>query len=102
MRHDNASVGLEAAHIKWKQSGGPSEIPSGLALCAIHHKEFEKGSIGLDESMRVLVSEAVKGNGIVGRLFWDFAGKQIALPVVKGNYPREGLVEWHRKEVFRE
>lgn len=23
MRHDNASVGLEAAHIKWKQFGGP-------------------------------------------------------------------------------
>ncbi len=34
--------------------------------------------------MRVLVSEVVNGNGIVGRLFWDFAGKQIALPVVKG------------------
>ncbi|SAH44918.1 Uncharacterised protein [Enterobacter cloacae] len=51
--------------------------------------------------MRVLVSEAVNGNGIVGRLFWDFAEKQIALPVVKGNYPKEGYVEWHRREVFR-
>ena len=75
MRHDNASVGLEAAHIKWKQFGGPCEIPNGLALCAIHHKAFDKGSIGLDESMRVLVSEAVNGGGIVGQLFWDFAGK---------------------------
>lgn len=101
MRHDNASVGLEAAHIKWKQFGGPCEIPNGLALCAIHHKAFDKGSIGLDESMRVMVSEAVNGSGIVGRLFWDFAGKQIALPMVKGNYPREGFVEWHRREVFR-
>ncbi|CQR79045.1 phosphorothioated DNA-binding restriction endonuclease [Enterobacter hormaechei] len=101
MRHDNTSVGLEAAHIKWKQFGGPCEIPNGLALCAIHHKAFDKGSIGLDESMRVLVSEAVNGNGNVGRLFWDFAGKQIALPVVKGNYPREGFVEWHRREVFK-
>ncbi|MDH0087268.1 phosphorothioated DNA-binding restriction endonuclease [Enterobacter bugandensis] len=102
MRHDNASVGLEAAHIKWKQFGGPCEIPNGLALCAIHHKAFDKGSIGLDESMRVLVSEAVNGGGIVGRLFWDFAGKQIALPVVNGNYPSEGFVEWHRREVFKE
>ncbi len=65
-RHDNASVGLEAAHIKWKQFGGPCEIPNGLALCAIHHKAFDKGSIGLDESMRVLVSEAVNG----GRDCW--------------------------------
>jgi len=101
MRHDNASVGLEAAHIKWKQFGGPCEIPNGLALCAIHHKAFDTGSIGLDDSMRVLVSEAVNGGGIVERLFWDFAGKQIALPMVKGNYPGEGFVEWHRREVFR-
>lgn len=103
MRHDNTSVALEAAHIKWKQFGGPCEIPNGLALCAIHHKAFDKGSIGLDDSLRVLVSEAVNGNGngIVGRLFWDFAGKQIALPMVKGNYPGEGFVEWHRREVYR-
>ncbi|BEA69863.1 hypothetical protein VEE34_37440 [Escherichia coli] len=44
------------AHIKWKQHGGPCEIPNGLAFCAIHHKVFDKGSIGLDENMRVLVS----------------------------------------------
>ena len=41
MRHDNTSVALEAAHIKWKQHGGPCEIPNGLALCAIHHKAFD-------------------------------------------------------------
>lgn len=46
MRHDNTSVALEATHIKWKQYGGPCEIPNGLALCAIHHKAFDKGSIG--------------------------------------------------------
>ncbi|MBL5966754.1 HNH endonuclease [Lelliottia amnigena] len=101
MRHDNASVALEAAHIKWKQHGGPCEISNGLALCAIHHKAFDKGSIGLDENMQVLVSEAVNGGGIVERLFWDFAGTQIALPIVKGNYPKEGFVDWHRREVFR-
>ncbi|MGQ7145999.1 phosphorothioated DNA-binding restriction endonuclease, partial [Escherichia sp. SS-MK2] len=70
MRHDDTTVALEAAHIKWKQHGGPCEIPNGLALCAIHHKAFDKGSIGLDENMRVLVSDAVNGGGIVERLFW--------------------------------
>ncbi len=101
MRHDNTSVALEAAHIKWKQHGGPCEISNGVALCAIHHKAFDKGSIGLDENMRVLVSEAVNGSSIVGRLFWDFAGKKIALPILKENYPREKFIEWHRREVFR-
>ncbi len=101
MRHDDTTVALEAAHIKWKQQGGPCEIPNGLALCAIHHKAFDKGSIGLDENMRVLVSDAVNGGGIVEKLFWDFDGKTIALPQVRKNYPFEGFVEWHRKEVFR-
>ena len=81
--------------------GGPCEISNGLALCAIHHKAFDKGSIGLDESMRVQVSPAVNGSGMVGRLFWDFDGKSIALPMMRENYPKEGFVEWHRKEVFR-
>lgn len=101
MRHDNTSVALEAAHIKWKQYGGPCEIPNGLALCAIHHKAFDKGSIGLDESMRVQVSEAVNGGGIVGRLFWDFRGKIISLPQVKAYCPQDEFVDWHRREVFR-
>ncbi|EPO0901639.1 phosphorothioated DNA-binding restriction endonuclease [Citrobacter amalonaticus] len=101
MRHDNTSVALEAAHIKWKQYGGPCEIPNGLALCAIHYKAFDKGSIGLDENMRVQVSEAVNGSGIVGRLFWDFQGKIISLPQVKAYYPQDEFVDWHRREVFR-
>ncbi|MEA3638231.1 HNH endonuclease, partial [Enterobacter hormaechei] len=47
------------------------------------------------------VPGGVMGGGLVGGVFWDFAGKQIALPMVKGNYPKEGYVEWHRREVFR-
>lgn len=101
MRHDNAPIALEAAHIRWKQHRGPCETPNGLALCAIHHKAFDRGSIGLDENMRVVVSDAVNGGGVVQRLFWDFAGKTIMLPQVKENYPGERFVEWHRKEVFR-
>ena len=101
MRHDNAPIALEAAHIRWKQHRGPCDVPNGLALCAIHHKAFDRGSIGLDENMRVVISDAVNGSGIVQRLFWDFAGKAIALPSVKANYPGEPFVDWHRKEVFR-
>jgi putative restriction endonuclease len=66
MRHDNTSVALEAAHIKWKQHGG-HVIVNGLALCAIHHKAFDKGSLGVDENMRVQISSAVNGNSVVSR-----------------------------------
>ncbi|EBK2138027.1 restriction endonuclease [Salmonella enterica subsp. enterica serovar Enteritidis] len=57
--------------------------------------------MGLDESMRVQVSEAVNGGGIVGRLFWDFQGKIISLPQVKAYCPQDEFVDWHRREVFR-
>jgi len=101
MRHDNALVAVEAAHIKWKQYGGPCDITNGLALCAIHHKAFDKGSIGLDENMCVVVSNGVNGGGIVDRLFWDFSGKQITLPQVSQHYPSDNFVGWHSREVFR-
>ena len=101
MRHDNTSIALEAAHIKWKQHGGPCEITNGLALCAIHHKAFDKGAIGVDENLRVQISSAVNGNSIVSRLFWDFSGAQIHLPMQKQNYPQDSFIAWHAREIFR-
>lgn len=83
MRHDDTTVALEAAHINGNSKEVLVKSFNGLALCAIHHKAFDKGSIGLDENMRVLVSDAVNGGGIVERLFWDFDGKTIALPQVR-------------------
>lgn len=70
-------------------------------LCAIHHKALDQGPIVLDESMWLRVSEAVNGSEIIGRRFWDFTGKQIVLPIVKGNYLGEEIVRWHTKGVFR-
>jgi len=101
MRHDNSSIALEAAHIKWKQHGGPCEISNGLALCAIHHKAFDKGSLGVDENMRIQISSAVNGNSIVSRLFWDFSGNQINLPMQKENHPQDKFIDWHAREIFR-
>jgi len=102
MRHDNAPIALEAAHIRWKQHQGPCEVPNGLALCAIHHKAFDRGSIGLDENMRIVISEAVNGtSAVVQQLFWDYAEKVITLPQSKLNYPNEKFIEWHQTEVFK-
>lgn len=41
--------------------------------------------------MRIRVSPAVNGGGIVGRLFWDFNSKPITLPLGKACYPRGGV-----------
>jgi HNH endonuclease len=38
VRVGRAVLGLEAAHIKWFQAGGPDAVDNGVALCSIHHK----------------------------------------------------------------
>ena len=52
-------------------------------------------------TLREMRLEDLMGEGIVGRLFWDFDGKPITLPQGKECYPQEGFVAWHRREVFR-
>ncbi|WP_140920289.1 phosphorothioated DNA-binding restriction endonuclease [Limnobaculum xujianqingii] len=101
LRHDSTPVGLEAAHIKWKQYGGPCTVTNGLALCSLHHSAFDMGVIGIDDGMKLLVSEGVNGSKMVDRLFWDFAGHAILLPKSPEYYPLEQFVEWHQKQVFK-
>jgi putative restriction endonuclease len=49
-----APIGLEAAHIKWHQAGGPAVEQNGLALCSMHHLLFDRGAmtLGSDRRMR--------------------------------------------------
>jgi len=101
LRHDSTPVGLEAAHIKWKQYGGPCITVNGLALCSLHHSAFDMGVIGIDENMKVLISTGVNGSPIIDKLFWDFEGCSILLPRNKEDYPLEQFLHWHRGEVFR-
>ncbi len=66
---------------QWKRSI-ICEVPNGTALCAIHHSKRLIVVRLTDENMRVIVSDAVNGGGVVQRLF-RFAGKAIAFAPVK-------------------
>jgi len=102
LRHDSISIGLEAAHVKWKQHGGPCIVNNGLALCSLHHSAFDMGAIGLDSSLKIKVSSGVNGHQMVEKLFWDFEGKDILQPRIKEDYLHDRFIEWHLREVFRE
>ncbi|MDC9606310.1 phosphorothioated DNA-binding restriction endonuclease [Xenorhabdus griffiniae] len=102
LRHDSTPVGLEAAHIKWKQYGGPCTVNNGLALCSLHHSAFDMGSISIDDNMNLLVSESVNGGTIVKQLFWNLAKQPILRPLNKDYYPLESFIAWHRNQVFKE
>jgi len=95
-----APIGVEAAHIKWHQAGGPAEEPNGLCLCALHHKLFDRGAWGLTESLQVVVSEETSGPGKEEWLL-RFLGRKIRVPTRADYKPADAFRQWHVKEVLQ-
>ncbi len=94
-------VGIEAAHIKWHQAGGPDTHPNGLALCSLHHKLFDRGMITFTDDYRILVSESATGSAMFQHLVLDFHGRELNMPVRTAYNPDLRFIEWHVSEVFR-
>lgn len=95
-------VGLEAAHIKWHQNGGPDTEDNGIALCATHHKLLDTGALGLSDDYQIVFSKSAhspsnRGNFITER---KLRKRKITLPTDERNYPNVKYIRWHRKEVF--
>jgi putative restriction endonuclease len=100
-RLGHALVGLDAAHIKWHQAGGPDETVNGLALCALQHKLFDRGVFTLTGTLKIQVSEHANGGGIFDHLVLDFNGQEIHLPQRRNYHPEDEYVDWHAREVFQ-
>ena len=94
-------VGLQAAHIKWHQAGGPGIETNGLALCSFHHQLLDYGAFTLDENLRICISDKVNGEGVEEWLR-RFEGKPILLPRRKQYYPQQYFPEWQVNEVFKQ
>jgi len=101
VRIGNSLVGLEAAHIKWHQAGGPDIETNGIALCALHHKLFDRGAFTVSQDMKVQVSE--NANGTTGFKEWllDFHNKPLNPPQAKTYFPIPQYLHWHVREVFK-
>lgn len=103
IRIQDQMMGLEAAHIRWRASGGPDIVTNGLALCVVHHRALDRGGISLDRDLKVLVSEDLYGVSEA----WDFwfsrfENRPIRPPRNERNLPHPDYIDWHRREVFRE
>lgn len=93
-------VGLESAHVRWWSFGGPDELDNGLALCALHHKLFDRGVLGLDEQMCVAVSSQFTARTTVGRQVYELHGRGLrARPGTP--LPATVYLAWHATEVFK-
>lgn len=100
-RLGNVLVGVEGAHIKWHQAGGPDTPSNGVALCPLHHKLFDRGVISLDKDHRLMVSELATGSTLFEHLVTTFHGQKLKMPIRTSYNPDASFVAWHAREVFR-
>ncbi len=95
-----APVGIEAAHIRWFNFGGPDSLDNGLALCSLHHKLLDRGAIGFSDPGTIFVSDAFSAVGDVGRSVYSLHGRELR-PRPGTALPAAVHVLWHRQEVFK-
>ncbi len=98
---DNADLGLEAAHIRWCQYGGPDTQDNGLACCSLHHQAFDRGAVTISDELKILVSSRLHGNSSFESLFLALHRAPLRMPNLKDAHPRRDFLVWHRSEVFR-
>jgi putative restriction endonuclease len=93
-------VGIEAAHIRWFKLGGPDDLDNGLALCSLHHKLFDRGMLGLDGDLAVVVSRRFSARTSNGRAVYDLHGQRLR-PRPGTALPAAIHVRWHTEQVFQ-
>lgn len=104
IRLEGAPLDLMATHIRSHESGGPDEVPNGLALCGSHDTAFKSGAISLDSKggdFVVLVSDQLGGQGITYEMLRLLRGHPLRSPLEKDQVPNPAFVKWHRQQVFR-
>ncbi len=94
-------IGLEAAHIKWHQAGGPGTEENGIALCSLHHKLFDRGVFTLTSERKVVVSQDAHGTWGFEEWLIRYNGKEIRAPIQGNYYPSQVFLDWHMTEVFK-
>ena len=74
-------------------------MDNGLALCSLHHKLFERGMLGLDDDVAVVVSQRFSARTAHGRAVYELHGRRLT-PRPGTPLPAEQHVIWHREQVF--
>lgn len=95
-----ASVGIEAAHVRWFAFSGPDSLDNGLALCSLHHKLFDLGMLGLGARLTVMVSARFTARTLAGRAIYDLHGRELT-PRPGTAVPAPRHISWHTRQVFK-
>lgn len=96
------SAGLDAAHVRWWAMDGPDTIDNGVCLCALHHKLFDMGVLGVTEDWRISVSSNFVGRSATARAHvLSLAGQSATPPQALYSHPKPEYITWHQHEVFK-
>ena len=93
-RLGSTPVGLEAAHVRWFNLGGPDDLDNGLALCSLHHKLFDRGALGLSPDLTVVVSPGFTARTEASKRVYDLHGRELQ-PRPGAATPAEHHRAWH-------
>ena len=91
---------VEAAHIRPVEHDGPDIVSNGLALSGTAHWMFDRGLVGLDEDLQILVSRQSNDAQAI-RTMMNPSGKLLA-PERPANRPRLEFVIWHFQNCFKQ
>ena len=91
---------VEAAHIKPVKDGGPDIVSNGLALCGTAHWMFDRGLIGVDGDMGILVSRQV--NDVASIEAMMNRDRMLRLPQRTAYRPHPSYLQWHRENCFKQ
>lgn len=91
---------VEAAHIRPVKNNGPDIVTNGLALSGTAHWMFDRGLIGLSDSLEILISRQANDVDAVQSLI--NASGSLITPVRASNCPRQEFVSWHRENCFKQ
>lgn len=89
----------EAAHIKPVERGGPDSVRNGLALSGTAHWMFDRGLIGLTDSLDIMVSRQVNDPSSVEAIINPT--RKAIVPGRESERPHPQFLAWHREHCFK-
>jgi putative restriction endonuclease len=99
---NGTAVGLDAAHVQWWAFDGPDDVANGICLCALHHKLFDKGVLGITRDRQIAVSVHYIGRSPTTRhLVLSLSGRAVGQPQNAFPTVEDDRIAWHTSEVFR-
>lgn len=90
---------VEAAHIRPVEHNGPDIVSNGIALSGTAHWMFDRGLVGLNDDLGILISRQANDHDAIHSMIND-TGKLLA-PSRPAEKPRKEFVVWHRENSFK-